>query len=79
MLDIKNIFLGVGASDIIDLVIRVTCTPRQDAIMITPPTFGLYKSRAGLNDVDVVECPLEISEGDFTLRGQKASAISNLR
>ena len=77
MLDARSVFLGIGASDIIDLIIRITCTPRQDAIMITPPTFGLYKSRADLNDVKVVECPLDISEDKFTLRGQEASGYAS--
>ncbi|MCJ1248749.1 histidinol-phosphate transaminase [Trapelia coarctata] len=63
----RNICLGVGAADIVDLVIRMACTPSKDAILTTPPTFGLYRSRAALNDVEVIECPLEVSNGDFVL------------
>lgn len=69
----RNICLGVGAADIVDLVIRMACTPSKDAILITPPTFGLYKSRAALNDVEVVECPLAVSNDDFVLLTQEVS------
>ncbi|KAF8542580.1 pyridoxal phosphate-dependent transferase [Trichophaea hybrida] len=74
-LGIGHICLGVGAADIIDLVIRIACTPTKDAIMITPPVFALYKVRAVLNEVDVVECPLETDEGKdiFQLRVPEAS------
>lgn len=57
----ENICLGTGAADIIDLLMRLTCRPGQDAILVTPPTFGLYKVRAALNEADVVSCPLDTS------------------
>lgn len=53
--------LGTGAADIIDLIIRVTCRPGQDAILITPPTFGLYMFRAALNGAQSISCPLDAS------------------
>ncbi|KAA8645192.1 pyridoxal phosphate-dependent aminotransferase [Aspergillus tanneri] len=57
----QNICLGTGAADIIDLIIRTTCRPGQDAILVPPPTFGLYQVRAALNDIDVVSSPLDAS------------------
>ncbi|KAJ9197755.1 hypothetical protein DTO164E3_5609 [Paecilomyces variotii] len=57
----EMICLGTGAADIIDLVIRVTCRPGLDAILVTPPTFGLYMFRAALNQADTVPCPLDAS------------------
>ncbi|KAA8894297.1 pyridoxal phosphate-dependent transferase [Sphaerosporella brunnea] len=65
-----HVCLGIGASDLIDLTIRITCRPTRDAIMITPPSFPLYKARADLNEVNAVECPLKTGEGEdlFQLR-----------
>ncbi|KAJ2665713.1 histidinol-phosphate transaminase, partial [Coemansia sp. RSA 1285] len=38
-----NIFLGVGSDEIIDMLVRIICQPGKDAIMVTPPTYGMYK------------------------------------
>jgi histidinol-phosphate aminotransferase len=55
----QQVFLGNGSDEPIDLLIRAVCTPGgQDAVMITPPTYGMYEVSAGINDVRVVEVPL---------------------
>lgn len=41
--------------------------PSKESILVTPPTFGLYKARAMLNDVGTVQCPLQQENGDFVL------------
>ncbi|MEN0006196.1 MAG: histidinol-phosphate transaminase [Bacteroidota bacterium] len=53
-----QIFLGNGSDEAIDLLIRIFCEPRQDQIMILPPTYGMYKVSADIADVGVVEVPL---------------------
>ncbi|KAJ2158329.1 histidinol-phosphate transaminase [Coemansia sp. RSA 552] len=58
-----NVFLGVGSDEIIDMIVRITCTPGKDAILVTPPTYGMYNVVANLNDVDVVKVPLLVDEG----------------
>ncbi len=40
---IDNIFVGVGSDEAIDLVMRIFCVPGKDAILTTPPTYGMYK------------------------------------
>ncbi|KAK6832824.1 hypothetical protein RU639_003876 [Aspergillus parasiticus] len=55
------ICLGTGAADVIDLLLRVTCRPGKDAILVTPPTFGLYKVRAAFQEAEVISCPLDES------------------
>ncbi|KAJ2681415.1 histidinol-phosphate transaminase, partial [Coemansia spiralis] len=52
---IDNVFLGVGSDEVIDMVVRITCTPGKDKILITPPTYGMYKVVASVNDVGVVK------------------------
>lgn len=64
----KNIFLGNGSDEIIDLLIRLFCEPGQDHITIMPPTYGMYAVCAGVNNVGVHEITLsENFEIDLTL------------
>jgi histidinol-phosphate aminotransferase len=58
-----NVFVGVGSDEAIDLLIRIFCTPGHtagsgDAIMITPPTYGMYNVCANTNDVGIQSVPL---------------------
>lgn len=53
-----NIFIGVGSDEAIDLLIRIFCEPGQDSILITPPTYGMYKVSADINNVRVIESSL---------------------
>lgn len=54
----EQIFLGVGSDEAIDILIRIFCNPRDDNILITPPTYGMYKVCAKINDVQVKMAPL---------------------
>lgn len=49
----RQIFLGNGSDEPIDLIIRAFCEPNQDSIMITEPTYGMYKVCAEVNAVNV--------------------------
>lgn len=53
-----HIFLGNGSDEVIDLLIRIFCEPREESILILPPTYGMYKVSADIADVGVVEVPL---------------------
>lgn len=53
--DRENVFLGVGSDEPIDLLMRIFCEPGNDSIIITPPTYGMYKVAANINNVDVQE------------------------
>lgn len=53
--DAKNVFVGVGSDEAIDLLFRIFCTPGKDRIIINPPTYGMYKVSANINDVAVDE------------------------
>lgn len=48
-----QIFLGNGSDEPIDLIIRAFCEPHQDSILITEPTYGMYKVCADVNAVNV--------------------------
>ncbi len=49
----EQIFLGNGSDEAIDLLIRVFCEPNQDSVMITEPTYGMYRVCANINAVSI--------------------------
>jgi len=54
----ENILLGNGSDECIDLLIRTFCDSQKDAIIICPPTYGMYEVYAHINDVPVIQVPL---------------------
>lgn len=54
----EQIFLGVGSDEAIDILFRIFCNPRVDNAVVTPPTYGMYKVCAKINDVEVKSAPL---------------------
>lgn len=54
----NEIFIGNGSDEIIDLLFRIFCTPGADKVLSFTPTYGMYKVSAQLNDVEMLEIPL---------------------
>ena|SRR5579859_1365116 len=54
-----NLFCGVGSDEAIDAVMRIFCTPAKDKIMICTPTYGMYSVCAAINDIGIVDVPLD--------------------
>ncbi len=54
----KNIFVGNGSDEIIDLIYRVFCNPREDKALTFAPTFGMYQVAADINDSELIKLPL---------------------
>ena len=48
-----NILLGNGSDEVLDLLFRAFCEPKEDNIVILPPTYGMYKVLANINDVAI--------------------------
>lgn len=61
-----NVFTGVGSDEGIDLLYRIFCQPGQDRVIITPPTYGMYKVSANIHDISVDEVLLD--QQGFQLR-----------
>jgi histidinol-phosphate aminotransferase len=55
----ENLFFGVGSDEIIDLLIRIFCYPSVDNVIVTEPTYGMYKVACDINDVEVRNAPLD--------------------
>jgi histidinol-phosphate aminotransferase len=49
----REIFIGNGSDEAIDLLFRIFCEPRKDNALICPPTYGMYEVSAEINDVRV--------------------------
>lgn len=56
--DARNIFLGNGSDEAIDLLIRAFCDPGKDSILITEPTYGMYSVCAEVNGVNIQQARL---------------------
>lgn len=54
-----------GSDEGIDLLIRALCPPADGAIVVTPPTFGMYAVGARLHGTRVVEVPLRDGAGGY--------------
>lgn len=60
----EQLFVGRGSDEAIDLLVRAFCRAGQDAIVIQPPTFGMYAVCARIQNAAVIEAPLA---DDFSL------------
>jgi histidinol-phosphate aminotransferase len=48
----KNILLGNGSDEILDLIFRAFCEPNKDNIITLPPTYGMYSVLANINAIE---------------------------
>lgn len=62
----EHVYLGVGANEVIDVLIRCFAIPGKDRILTCPPAYAIYSLSAQVNDVNVIEVPLG-SAPDFKL------------
>jgi histidinol-phosphate aminotransferase len=49
----RNIFIGNGSDEAIDILFRSFCNPGIDNVIIVPPTYGMYEVSANINDVQI--------------------------
>jgi histidinol-phosphate aminotransferase len=59
----NQVLVGRGSDEAIDLLVRAFCRAGQDAVLICPPTFGMYAVAARIQGADVVSVPLQIDNG----------------
>jgi histidinol-phosphate aminotransferase len=51
----EQMLLGNGSDEVLDLIFRAFCEPKLDNIITLPPTYGMYKVLADINDIEVKE------------------------
>ena len=54
----EQVLVGRGSDEAIDLLVRALCQPGRDAVVISPPVFGMYAVSARLQGAPLVEVPL---------------------
>lgn len=50
-----NILLGNGSDEVLDLIFRAFCEPKVDNVITLPPTYGMYKVLANINNIEEKE------------------------
>lgn len=54
----EQILLGNGSDEVLDLIFRVFCEPKEDQVIVLPPTYGMYEVLAKMNDIKLIKIPL---------------------
>jgi histidinol-phosphate aminotransferase len=59
----SSVLVGRGSDEAIDLLTRAFCRAGTDAVLICPPTFGMYSVSARIQGAEVVQAPLLAADG----------------
>lgn len=57
----EKMLLGNGSDEVLDLIFRAFCEPKEDNVILLPPTYGMYNVLANINDVEAKEVGLNES------------------
>lgn len=74
----KNICLGNGSDETIDLMYRIFCEPKVDNVVAIEPTYGMYRVCADINDVEYRTVLLD-ENYQFTADALLAKADNNTK
>jgi histidinol-phosphate aminotransferase len=55
----SKMLLGNGSDEVLDLIFRAFCEPKEDNVILLPPTYGMYNVLANINDIETIEVGLE--------------------
>ncbi len=69
----RQILVTRGSSEAIDVLIRGFCAAGRDKILITPPTFDMYRLYATIQNAGITRVPL-VAERNFALDADKVLA-----
>ncbi|MBS0193569.1 MAG: histidinol dehydrogenase [Proteobacteria bacterium] len=61
--DSARVLIGRGSDEMIDLLVRAFCRAGRDAILVQPPTFGMYAVCAAVQGAAVRSVPLSREQG----------------
>lgn len=57
----ENLCLGVGSDESIDAMMRCCIKPGIEKMITCPPTYGMYNICAVVNDVEIIQVPLDFT------------------
>ena len=58
-----SVLVGRGSDEAIDLLTRAFCSAGHDAVLVCPPTFGMYSVSARIQGAEVLQVPLRAADG----------------
>jgi histidinol-phosphate aminotransferase len=73
-ISVKNMLLGNGSDEVLDLIFRAFCEPNRDNVVILPPTYGMYEVLANINAVETIKVELS---SDFQPKVEEIIAATN--
>jgi len=73
-----NLLITRGSDEAIDLLVRAYCRAGEDAVLICPPTFGMYRVAAEIQGARVIGVPL-LREARFALDTTRLLACCDRR
>ena len=59
----QRVLASRGSDEAIDLLVRAFCRANIDAVIVCPPTFGMYAVAARIQGAEVVSVPLRADDG----------------
>lgn len=59
----KQIAVGNGSDELIDLIVKVFCEPKKDAVLMMNPSFAMYGFYASVNENKVIKLNLDENFG----------------
>jgi histidinol-phosphate aminotransferase len=59
----ETVLVGRGSDEAIDLLTRSFCRAGRDAVIVCPPTFGMYAVSARIQGAEVITVPLRADTG----------------
>jgi len=68
----SSIFIGNGSDEIIDIAFRIFCNPGKDKALTFTPTYGMYTVSAAINQVELLQVPLN---NEFQIDLKKVEAF----
>ncbi len=71
----KQILLGNGSDEVLDLIFRAFCEPKIDNVITLPPTYGMYSVLANLNVIENREILLS---NDFQLQVDQILSVVDI-
>ncbi len=70
----NQMLLGNGSDEVLDLIFRAFCEPKEDNVVFLPPTYGMYGVLSELNNIETKEVLLSES---FDIRVKETLEITN--
>jgi histidinol-phosphate aminotransferase len=74
-----QVLVSRGSDEAIDLLVRAFCPAGKSAVLISPPTFGMYAVCAGIQGAQVIESPLRPTDFSLDVEALLAAVTPTVR